>query len=177
MMRRAFVVLIALVAISSLTIHAGSVPTRAKLGMVITQSDIASEVGFDVIKNGGNAIDAAVATGFAMAVTHPTAGNIGGGGFMVVRTPAGDVTTFDYRERAPLKSVKTMYLGQDGEIVLADDPAVRLHVLGDPVGDPPSVEGVGPVGRDRAQRASQFAEDDPISLSPLAAAWFPVRGN
>ena len=90
MIRRAFFVVMALLALSSLTIQAGSSPARAKLGMVITQSDIASQIGFEVIKNGGNAIDAAVATGFAMAVTHPTAGNIGGGGFIVYRPAKGE---------------------------------------------------------------------------------------
>ena len=70
MARRAIVVL-SVLAICSLTLEAGSSPQRARLGMVITQSDIASQIGFEVIKNGGNAIDAAVATGFAMAVTHP----------------------------------------------------------------------------------------------------------
>jgi gamma-glutamyltranspeptidase/glutathione hydrolase len=102
--------LIATVAISSLTLHAGSVPHRARLGLVITQSDIASQAGFEVIKNGGNAIDAAVATGFAMAVTHPTAGNIGGGGFLVFRSASGESTTFDFREAAPAGSHPEMWL-------------------------------------------------------------------
>ena len=61
---------------------------------------------------GGNAVDAAVATAFALAVTHPAAGNIGGGGFMIVRTPDGKLTSFDYREQAPLKATRTMYVGQ-----------------------------------------------------------------
>ena len=65
---------------------------------------------------GGNAVDAAVATAFALAVTHPSAGNIGGGGFMIVRTAAGQITTFDYREKAPLEVDATMYLGADGKI-------------------------------------------------------------
>ena len=65
---------------------------------------------------GGNAVDAAVATAFALAVTHPSAGNIGGGGFMIVRTPSGELTTFDYREKAPLKATRTMYVGADGNI-------------------------------------------------------------
>ena len=65
---------------------------------------------------GGNAVDAAVATAFALAVTHPAAGNIGGGGFMIVRTPGGKVTTFDYRERSPIRSTRTMYVGADGKI-------------------------------------------------------------
>jgi gamma-glutamyltranspeptidase/glutathione hydrolase len=109
MTRRAFLVLTAFV-LSSLTMHAGSAPIRAKRGLVITQSDIASQVGFQVISDGGNAIDAAVATALAMAVTHPTAGNIGGGGFLVFRSAAGEATTFDFREAAPAGSSPEMWL-------------------------------------------------------------------
>jgi gamma-glutamyltranspeptidase/glutathione hydrolase len=109
MTRRVFVALIALV-ISSLSLQAGNAPVRAKQGLVITQSDIASEVGFQVIRNGGNAVDAAVATALAMAVTHPTAGNIGGGGFIVYRSAAGEATTFDFRETAPAGSHPEMWL-------------------------------------------------------------------
>ncbi|MDP2319649.1 MAG: gamma-glutamyltransferase [Acidobacteriota bacterium] len=114
MIRRAFFVVIALLALSSLTIQAGSSPARAKLGMVITQSDIASQIGFEVIKNGGNAIDAAVATGFAMAVTHPTAGNIGGGGFIVYRPAKGEPVSYDFREVGPARSSPEMWL-KDGK--------------------------------------------------------------
>jgi gamma-glutamyltranspeptidase/glutathione hydrolase len=85
-------------------------------GLVVSSSDIASDLGAGVLARGGNAVDAAVATAFAMAVTHPSAGNIGGGGFMVVRLPDGTATTFDYREKAPGKSTPTMYLGADGNI-------------------------------------------------------------
>src|SRR5688572_8119193 len=110
MIRRVYVLLIATIAISSLTLHAGSVPQRARLGMVITQSDIASQVGFEVIKNGGNAIDAVVATGLALAVTHPTAGNIGGGGFIVYRPASGEPVAYDFRERAPAGASPEMWL-------------------------------------------------------------------
>ena len=89
----------------------------SKDGLVVCVSAPACDAGASVLAKGGNAVDAAVATAFALAVTHPAAGNIGGGGFMIVRTPAGAVTTFEYREKAPLKSTETMYLGADGQIV------------------------------------------------------------
>ena len=110
MTRRAFAVLVCIVAITSLTVQAGSAPQRARLGMVISQSDIASQIGFDVIKSGGNAIDAVVATGFALAVTHPTAGNIGGGGFIVYRPASGEPAAYDFREVGPSRSSPEMWL-------------------------------------------------------------------
>ena len=82
--------------------------------MVVSQSDIASEVGWKVMREGGNAIDGAVATAFAMAVTHPTAGNIGGGGFIVYRAADGTATTFDFREMAPAGANPTMWM-KDGK--------------------------------------------------------------
>jgi gamma-glutamyltranspeptidase/glutathione hydrolase len=88
----------------------------SKDGLVVCVSAPSCDAGASVLARGGNAVDAAVATAFALAVTHPAAGNLGGGGFMIVRTRSGKVTTFDYRERAPLKSTKTMYVGADGKI-------------------------------------------------------------
>ncbi len=88
----------------------------AKDGVVVSSSDLASDIGAAILARGGTAVDAAVATAFAMAVTYPFAGNIGGGGFMIVRTADGAATTFDYRERAPGKSTPTMYLDAKGEI-------------------------------------------------------------
>src|SRR5687768_9699924 len=88
----------------------------ATTGLVVSTSSIASDVGARILDRGGNAVDAAVATGFALAVTHPTAGNIGGGGFMVVRLANGEAATFDYREKAPLASTPTMYLDANGNI-------------------------------------------------------------
>jgi len=90
-------------------------PVSAKEGMVVSASAIASEVGARVLREGGNAVDAAIATGFALAVTYPTAGNIGGGGFMVIRFPDGRVTSFDFREKAPLKAHPNMFLDSAGE--------------------------------------------------------------
>jgi len=110
MIRRVFLAAVAVLAIGSLTLQAGSVPTRARLGMVITQNDVASQIGFKVIQSGGNAIDAAVATAFALAVTHPTAGNIGGGGFIVYRPAAGEPLSYDFREVGPSRSSPEMWL-------------------------------------------------------------------
>ena len=88
----------------------------SKRGMVVSVSGIASDVGASILARGGNAVDAAVATAFALAVTHPSAGNLGGGGFMIVRTADGNATSFDYRERAPGAATPTMYLKPDGTI-------------------------------------------------------------
>ncbi len=114
MTRRAFLPVVAALLLSSLTLQAGSTPIRAKSGMVVSQSDIASEVGWQVIKSGGNAIDAAVATAFALAVTHPTAGNIGGGGFLVYRESNGAASSYDFREKAPAGATPEMWL-KDGK--------------------------------------------------------------
>jgi gamma-glutamyltranspeptidase/glutathione hydrolase len=85
-------------------------------GLVVCVSAPACDAGAAVLARGGNAVDAAVATGFALAVTHPSAGNIGGGGFMVIRLPNGRTTAFDFREKAPLRSTPTMYLDAEGNI-------------------------------------------------------------
>src|SRR5213075_3428262 len=85
-------------------------PVYARKGMVVAQEPLAAEVGVAVLKSGGNAVDAAVAVGFALAVTHPFAGNLGGGGFMLVRFADGRSTFIDFRERAPERASRNMYL-------------------------------------------------------------------
>lgn len=95
--------------------RAAAPAVESRKGMVICSSDVACDVGARILAQGGNAVDAAVATAFAMAVTYPAAGNLGGGGFMMVRTKA-EVTAFDFREKAPLKSTPTMYLDSAGNI-------------------------------------------------------------
>lgn len=92
-------------------------PVRSKNGMVVSASELASKVGVEILRKGGNAIDAAVATGFALAVTFPFAGNIGGGGFMVIHLNNGKNTTIDYREKAPLSAFKDMYLDSTGKYI------------------------------------------------------------
>lgn len=102
----------------SATVFAASPqPVKGEHGMVVTAQHLASEVGVEVLKKGGNAVDAAVAVGYALAVLYPNAGNIGGGGFMTIRFKDGKSTFLDFRERAPLAATKTMYLDKDGKPV------------------------------------------------------------
>ena len=96
---------------------ASRAPARAPKVMVASTSDIASEIGADIMRKGGNAIDAAVAVGFALAVTWPSAGNLGGGGFMLIRKADGTEEALDYRERAPLAAHRDMYLDEAGNVI------------------------------------------------------------
>ena len=92
-----------------------SPPVRAKHGMVVSSHYLASQAGVKVLQSGGNAVDAAIATGFALAVTLPSAGNIGGGGFMIVHTKDGHVRAFEFREKAPAAAHDRMYLDANGK--------------------------------------------------------------
>jgi gamma-glutamyltranspeptidase/glutathione hydrolase len=92
-------------------------PVRGKHGMVSSVSEIASQAGVDVLKRGGNAVDAAVAVGLALAVVWPSAGNLGGGGFMVIRQANGKATAIDYREMAPAAAHRNVYLDEKGEYI------------------------------------------------------------
>ena len=112
-MRRTLTVLLALVL--AVPTHAARTPVHAKHGMVVAMESLAVDVGVDVLKRGGNAVDAAVAVGFALAVTHPFAGNIGGGGYMLIRLADGRATFIDFRERAPEKASHDMYLDASGK--------------------------------------------------------------
>lgn len=98
-------------------LHAQKWPVYARHGMVVSTQKIASEVGVEILKKGGNAVDAAVATGFALAVVYPAAGNIGGGGFMVIRLKDGACKTIDYREKAPGAAHEKMYLDENGVLI------------------------------------------------------------
>ena len=92
-------------------------PVAAENGMVVTAQHLATRVGVDVLKDGGNAVDAAVAVGYALAVVYPAAGNIGGGGFMTIQLADGRKTFLDFREKAPLAATANMYLDKDGNVV------------------------------------------------------------
>ena len=92
-------------------------PVHAQHGIVVSVHELASRVGVDIMQAGGNAVDAAVATGFALAVVHPPAGNIGGGGFMLIRMADGKTHFLDYREKAPAAATRDMFLDAQGNVI------------------------------------------------------------
>ncbi len=97
--------------------YRGEQPVRARHGMVVSVHHLAAEAGVQILREGGNAVDAAVATGFALAVVHPVAGNLGGGGFMLLRDHSGKATFIDFREKAPLAATENMYLDAQGNVI------------------------------------------------------------
>ncbi|WP_055129393.1 gamma-glutamyltransferase [Pseudomonas mediterranea] len=124
--------------LSCLYVQAASqAPVAAENGMVVTAQHLATHVGVDVLKNGGNAVDAAVAVGYALAVVYPAAGNLGGGGFMTLQLADGRKTFLDFREKAPLAATADMYLDKDGNVV--PDLSTRGHLA---VGVPGTVSGM-----------------------------------
>lgn len=110
---------------------------KSKHAMVVSAHPLASEIGLQIIKNGGNAVDAAVAVQFALAVVYPSAGNIGGGGFFVYRSNGGECSTLDFREKAPLNAQRDMYLDTLGNVV--DNLSLIGHLA---VGVPGTVDGM-----------------------------------
>ncbi|MEJ8821018.1 gamma-glutamyltransferase [Variovorax humicola] len=119
-------------------LHAASVaPVAAERGMVVSAQHLASRVGVDVLKRGGNAVDAAVAVGYALAVVYPAAGNLGGGGFMTLQLADGRKTFLDFREKAPLAASADMYLDKDGNVIAG--LSTRSHLA---VGVPGTVSGL-----------------------------------
>ena len=102
---------------------ATTVPVHTSKGIVVSQNELASAVGVKILRAGGNAVDAAIATAFALAVTHPAAGNIGGGGYIVYRPATGEPITYDFRETAPAKAAINMFLNKDGNY----DPGIHHH--------------------------------------------------
>ncbi|WP_430423579.1 gamma-glutamyltransferase [Methylibium petroleiphilum] len=121
-----------------MAVQAASVaPVAAENGMVVTAHRLATQVGVDVLRRGGNAVDAAVAVGYALAVVYPAAGNLGGGGFMTLQFADGRKTFLDFREKAPLAATADMYLGADGQPVKG--LSTRGHLA---IGVPGTVSGL-----------------------------------
>ena len=110
---------------STITFAASREPVRARHGVVASTNEVASKVGVDVLKRGGNAVDAAIAVAFALAVTHPAAGNLGGGGFMMIRLKNGRTTAIDYREMAPAAATRNIYLDKDGKVIEGDGGSIE----------------------------------------------------
>src|ERR1700751_4321774 len=116
--------LLSSIAIST-ALAASREPVRARHGIVASTNEIASRVGVDIMKRGGNAIDAAIAVAFALAVTHPAAGNLGGGGFMMIRLKDGRTTAIDYREMAPALATRNIYLDKDGNVIQGEGGSIE----------------------------------------------------
>src|SRR5580765_1669229 len=110
---------------ASLVTAASRDPVRAKHGVVASTNEVASRVGVDVMQRGGNAVDAAIAVAFALAVTHPAAGNLGGGGFMMIRLKNGRTTAIDYREMAPAAATRNIYLDKDGNVIQGEGGSIE----------------------------------------------------
>src|SRR5215468_5789006 len=141
-------------------------PVRGKHGMVSSVSEIASQVGVDVLKRGGNAVDAAVAVGLALAVVWPAAGNLGGGGFMLIRQADGKATAIDYREMAPAAAHRNVYLDDKGEYV--DESSTYGHAA---AGVPGTVAGLAyALEKYGTMKWAEVAEP----ARRLAAEGFPV---
>src|SRR5256886_5621080 len=146
--------LVAAVMISPLLFGAPINPVHAPHAMVVSQHELASRAGVEIMQAGGNAVDASVATGFALAVVHPPAGNLGGGGFMLLRTADGNVHFIDYREKAPAAATANMYLDAQGNVI--EDASVAGYK---PIGVPRSVAGM-------AYAQQKFGK---LSLQPVIA--------
>ena len=147
-------------------------PVLSKGGMVSAQDRLAAEVGRDILERGGNAIDAAVATGFALAVTHPDAGNLGGGGFMLISlAKTGEVIAIDFREMAPAGASRDMYLGSDGEVdnQLAQYSHLSAGVPGTVMGMLDALETYGTMTRRQVMGPAIRLASKGFTMSPVLA--------
>src|SRR5208283_2514382 len=116
--RRKLLIVAALAALLTVSVTAAPLrPTHAPHAIVASVHELASRAGVEMMQAGGNAVDAAVATGFALAVVHPQAGNIGGGGFLLLRTASGEIHFIDFREKAPAAATENMYLDAQGNVI------------------------------------------------------------
>ncbi len=156
-----------LLLVSAFASAVGPEAVHGRGGMVASRSLLASEVGAEIMRAGGNAVDAAVATGFALAVTHPSAGNLGGGGFMVIRLADGTVVTNDHREKAPRSASRDMYLDADGAVVegLSTDTHLAAGVPGTVAGMLDVLERYGELSRRQVMAPAIRLAHDGFPLS------------
>jgi gamma-glutamyltranspeptidase/glutathione hydrolase len=115
--RHKLLILLLMAVVGTSPLPASTHPVHAQHGIVVSVNELASRVGVEVMQSGGNAVDAAVATGFALAVVHPAAGNVGGGGFMLIRMADGKTHFLDYREQAPAAATRDMFLDAQGNVI------------------------------------------------------------
>ncbi len=155
----ACVIILLSLAVAPVPAHPANAPVRASEGMVVSQNHLASAIGVAVLKEGGSAVDAAVATAFALAVTHPTAGNIGGGGFLVYRPATGKPVAYDFRETGPTGSHPEMWL-QDGEYSFQ-----RHHMSHLSVGVPGTVAGLHMAWQDEGKLPWRRLVEPAITLA------------
>jgi len=155
-----------------------SLPSGAfENGVVVSAHRLASQAGADILKRGGNAVDAAVAVSYVLAVVHPEAGNIGGGGFMVIRAPDGQATAIDYREKAPGKAHRDMYLDEEGNVIthLTRDGALAAGVPGTVAGTMYALEKYGTMSREEVlEPAVELAEKGWILDQPMGGEKFKM---
>jgi gamma-glutamyltranspeptidase / glutathione hydrolase len=159
-------------------------PVRAKNAMVASQHELASRIGVEIMKKGGNAVDAAVAVGLALAVVYPEAGNLGGGGFMVIRTKDGKFTTIDYREMAPAKATRDIYLDESGEVIRGEGGSVIGYRAAGVPGTPAGFEyahkkyGSGKIGwKELIEPARRLAAEGYVLSYRLAELFKSYKNN
>lgn len=167
-----FILVFSIIFFYSCTVYS-QIP-QIKEGMVVSADSIATEVGVQILREGGNAIDAAVATGFALAVTYPVAGNIGGGGFMVIRLQNGEEITLDYREKAPSGASRDMYLDKEGNFIdsLAQEGILSGGVPGSVSGMLAALEKYGTMSRERVVAPALKLAREGFKLPKPTAASF-----
>src|ERR1700731_4303001 len=115
--RHKSLILLLMAAMAAALSNSSTEPVHAQHGIVVSVHELASRAGVEMMRAGGNAVDAAVATGFALAVVHPAAGNLGGGGFMLIRMADGKTHFLDYREKAPAAATRDIYLDAQGNVI------------------------------------------------------------
>ena len=163
--------ILSIISCATLLLTSCSHPSSNTNGAVSSTSRIASQVGIDILKQGGNAFDAIVATGFALAVTSPANGNLGGGGFLTARTADGELISLDFREKAPKLSYETMFLDENGNYV--KDLALYSHISS---GVPGTVNGLIKIFKDYG--SGNFSLDKIIDPAiKLAENGFPLEQN